>query len=116
MPMTGSCQCGALAYTLDEEAPTRAMACNCSICRRKAYLLHFSTPEKFAFQGDRTAISDYLFNSHRIRHQFCATCGCAPFGEGTAPDGKQVVTINLRCADGIDLDALTVQHFDGANL
>ena len=115
MPIRGSCHCGKIAYTLDEEAPTGAMACNGSICRRKGYLLHFSTPDKFTLAGSRDDIQVYTFKSHTVRHQFCKTCGCAPFGEGEGPQGPAVV-INLRCADDIDIDALTVTHFDGARL
>lgn len=103
MPVTGSCHCG-------------AMACNCSICRRKGYLLHFSSAEKFTLHSDEAATTTYQFNQHNIRHRFCATCGCAPFGSGVGPDGKTMVAINLRCADGIDVDALQIQHFDGASL
>lgn len=51
MPICGSCHCGKIAYTLDEEPPTQAIECNCSICRRKAYLHHFSTPDKFTLHG-----------------------------------------------------------------
>lgn len=115
MPVTGSCHCGAIAYTLDEDAPSGAMACNCSICRRRGYLLHFTTPDKFTLHTGRDAIEPYSFNTHNIRHNFCKTCGCAPFGEGTGPDGKAAMMINLRCADGIDPDKLAIHHFDGAS-
>ncbi|MBX3565493.1 MAG: GFA family protein [Sphingomonas sp.] len=115
MPVTGSCHCGAIKYTLAEDPPQGAMACNCSICRRKGYLLHFTTPDKFILHTSRGEITTYTFKSHNIRHQFCKTCGCAPFGEGTGPGGQAVTVINLRCADGVDLDALKVQHVDGAS-
>ncbi len=114
MPFTGSCHCGKLAYTVDEDAPAKAMACNCSICRRKGALHHFTTPDKFAFEGSESDIAEYLFNKHNIHHQFCKACGCAPFAHGTAPDGKAMVEINLRCAD-IDLSALDITEFDGAS-
>lgn len=114
MSITGSCHCGRIRYTLNED-PAGAMACNCSICRRKGYLLAFSTPDRFALEGSRDDIAVYTFGSHNIRHQFCKTCGCAPFGEGTGPGGEAMVAVNLRCAD-IDLDAIKVEAFDGANL
>lgn len=116
MTVKGSCHCGAIAYTLDEPAPTQAMACNCSICRRKGYLLHFSSPEKLSIEAGPEAVAVYTFNSHNIRHQFCKICGCAPLGDGTGPDGTTMAVVNLRCADGIDLDALEIQHYDGASL
>ncbi|MEO6359581.1 MAG: GFA family protein [Sphingomicrobium sp.] len=115
MPIRGSCHCGKIAFTLDEDMPTGAMTCNCSICRRKGYLLHFSTPDKFTLEGSREDIQVYTFASHKIRHQFCKTCGCAPFGEGEGPKGPAAV-INLRCVEDADLAAIKVTEFDGASL
>jgi hypothetical protein len=115
MTFRGSCHCGRLAYSVDEDPPARAMACNCSICRRKGSLHHFTTPDKFHREGSADDIQVYTFNQHVIRHQFCKTCGCAPFAEGMGPDGP-MVEINLRCAEGIDLDSLEISRFDGASL
>ena len=116
MTFRGSCHCGKIAYTVDEDPPAMAMECNCSICRRKGSLHHFTTPDKFRLEGSRDDIQVYTFNRHVIRHQFCTTCGCAPFAEGTGPGGQPMVEINLRCAEGIDLDSLEITKFDGASL
>ncbi|SMF64355.1 GFA family protein [Allosphingosinicella indica] len=115
MAFRGSCHCGKIAYRVDEDAPAKAMACNCSICRRQGNLHHFTTPEKFHLETPRDAITTYLFNKKAIEHHFCSACGCAPFAEGTGPDGKMMVEINLRCAEDIDLDALEITTFDGAH-
>ena len=115
MPFTGSCHCGKISYTVQEDAPTEALECNCSICRRKGYLHHFTTPDKFTFHGSREDIQVYTFKSHSIRHQFCKTCGAAPFAEGTGPGGQAMVETNLRCVDGLDLSKLTVTSYDGAS-
>src|SRR3546814_15166254 len=56
----------------------------------------------------RSDITVYTFNKHNIRHQFCKTCGCAPFAEGNGPDGTPMVEINLGCAEGIDPNALEI--------
>ena len=114
MAIRGSCHCGKVAYRLDED-PTDAMECNCSICRRKAYVLAFAAPDRFTLETPREAITAYTFGSHNIRHQFCSTCGCAPFGEGQGPDGP-MVAINLRCADDFDLTSVKITSFDGASL
>ena len=92
------------------------MRCNCSICRRKGYLLAFSTPDRFTLAASRDDIAVYTFGRHVIRHQFCETCGCAPFGEATAPDGSAMVAINPRCAKSVDLSTVKTTDFDGTNL
>jgi len=115
MSFKGSCHCGRLAYSVDEDLPTEALSCNCSICRRTGALHHFTTRDRFHFEGSAEDVKVYTFNTGNIRHQFCGTCGCAPFAEGTGPDGQAMVEINLRCAEGIDLEALKVTEYDGAS-
>jgi hypothetical protein len=114
MPFQGSCHCGMVAYTVDEDAPTKAMQCNCSICRRRAALHHFTTPDKFTLETSRDDLTSYRWNKDNINFNFCKHCGCAPFAEGQGPNGP-MVEINLRCAEDIDLDALEITHFDGAH-
>jgi len=115
MTINGSCHCGAVAYTIDADSPTEAMECNCSICRRKGYLHLFTDASGFTLVTPRDALAAYTFGKHVIRHQFCTTCGCAPFSEGEGPDGKPMMSVNLRCTD-VDLSALTIKPFDGASL
>jgi hypothetical protein len=114
MPIRGSCHCGRIAYRLDAE-PTEAFECNCSICRRKGSVLAAVAPEQFHLETPHEAITVYTFGNHVIRHQFCKTCGCAPFAEGAGPDGQAMVVINLRCAEGLDLAKLKTTQFDGAS-
>ena len=64
----------------------------------------------------RDEIAVYTFGRHVIRHQFCKACGCAPFAEGTGPDGETMVAINLRCAKNLDLSTIRITPFDGASL
>jgi hypothetical protein len=115
MTFRGSCHCGRIKYVVDEDPPTEAMECNCSICRKKGYLHHFTTPDKFSLEGSRDDLTVYEFNKHVIRHQFCRTCGAAPFAEGTGPGGQPMTEINLRCADDLDLSRLKIVPFDGAS-
>ena len=114
MAFTGSCHCGAFSYTVEGDVPTEALACNCSICRRKGTLLHFTAASNLTLSGSRDGLTGYRFNKKAIDHLFCDTCGCTLFGEGAMPDGTKTVAINLRCAD-LDLDALEIHHFDGAS-
>ncbi len=41
MSYTGTCHCGAVSFTVNADAPTSAVSCNCSHCRRKGFLLTF---------------------------------------------------------------------------
>jgi hypothetical protein len=115
MAVRGSCHCGRIAWHADAD-PQEAIECNCSICRKRGSVLAAIAPEQFHLETPREEIAVYTFNRHVIRHQFCKTCGCAPFAEGTGPGGKAIVALNLRCADDFDLGALKIMPFDGASL
>lgn len=109
----GSCHCGKVAFDVEGEIDG-AMSCNCSICRRRGSLLWFVARDKLRLRTPEAAVSTYTFNKHVIKHRFCATCGIHPYGEGVDPKGNAMAAVNLRCIDGIDLDAIPVQHYDGA--
>ncbi|HKZ74938.1 MAG TPA: GFA family protein [Steroidobacteraceae bacterium] len=115
MTHKGSCHCGRIAFEVDGEL-SRAIECNCSHCSRKGYLLWFVPREQFRLGTSESNLSTYTFNKHRIRHHFCATCGCAPFGEGAGPSGARMAAVNVRCLEGIDLASIERQPFDGRSL
>ena len=115
MNHTGSCHCGRIAFEVEGDL-TGAMSCNCSICRRKGALMWFVPREALTLRTPESALATYTFNRHAIRHHFCPTCGIHPFGEGTKPDGSRMAAINIRCLDGVDIEALPVTRFDGASL
>lgn len=113
---SGSCHCGAVAYEVELDLERPVISCNCSICRRTGALLAFASEEAFTLQKGEDAVQDYQFNKHVIHHLFCKTCGVRAFGRGVAPDGAKMVAINVRCLEGVDLDALKIQKFDGASM
>lgn len=59
-------------------------------------------------------LETYTFNTHKLHHRFCRTCGVQPFAEGTSPDGADTRAVNLRCVPGIDLDGLKINKVNGA--
>ncbi len=116
MAFQGSCHCGAVKFSVDAEMPKQAMSCNCSICRRKAMLMAFFPVAQFTLVQGEDAVETYAFNQHRLGHRFCKTCGIHAFAGGIGPDGNEMRAVNLRCVPEADLDALTIQKFDGASL
>jgi hypothetical protein len=112
MKYKGSCHCGNVAYEVEGEIKG-AVACNCSICSRKASLLWFVPYEQFTLLTLEDAAGSYTFNKHNIKHRFCKTCGIHPYAEGSDPKGNRMAAINIRCLEDIDLAAIPVQHYDG---
>ncbi|MFZ1891915.1 MAG: GFA family protein [Formosimonas sp.] len=109
----GSCHCGTIKYSFNADI-TQVVECNCSLCRRRGFLWHFTLPDQVALTLPEGAYTTYLFNKHTVKHYFCNTCGCAPFSAGKAPSGADAVAINLRCLDeALDLSDIKRIAFDG---
>lgn len=116
MHYTGSCHCGKVKYEAELE-PGPAIECNCSICSRKGYLLWFTPRNKLQIVSGEDHLSTYTFGPHIIKHQFCSNCGCAVFGIGKTPGtDSEMAAINVRCLQGVDLDAVERKPFDGRSL
>src|SRR5262245_11015737 len=102
MKYKGSCHCGAIAYEVDADIK-EVMECNCSICRRRGYLLAFVPREKLTLKTPEKNMATYTFDKHVIKHRFCPVCGSGVFGEANDPKGKATAAINVRCLDDVDL-------------
>jgi hypothetical protein len=96
---------------------SEVIACNCSRCERLGSLLAFAPATQFKLLSGDTALTKFKFNKQVIEHQFCSTCGIQSFAIGTHPKtGAKLAAINVRCVDGVDVDALKVKKVDGRSL
>lgn len=111
MSYQGSCHCGQVRFEVQGQFDT-AVECNCSHCSRKGYLLWFVPRADFTLESPPDSLGTYTFNKHVIRHHFCPTCGCAPFGFG-ASNGVEMAAINVRCLEGVDLASVKRKFVDG---
>lgn len=112
MKYNGSCHCGRIGFEVEGELEG-ALSCNCSICGRRGSLLWFLPREKLNLLTPEKDVSTYTFNKRVIQHRYCKTCGIHTYGEGTDPSGQQIAAVNIRCLEGIDLNSVPVQTFDG---
>lgn len=97
-------------------APTKAYACNCSICSRVGWLLAFQPATSFRIVQGADMLTDYQFGKQHLHHTFCRACGVRGFSNGKGTDGVESVAINLRCIVGLDATTLPIETFDGASL
>jgi hypothetical protein len=111
----GSCQCQAVAFeaTLDLD---HTVTCNCSRCQRLGSVLSFTPAAKFTLRQGAEALTEYLFNKMKVRHQFCKICGIEPFAFGEMPDGAPTVAVNVNCVEGVEPRALKSTHYDGRKI
>jgi hypothetical protein len=111
----GGCHCGKVRFEVETDFG-QILSCNCSHCAKRGLLLTFVGANKFKLLSGEPELSDYQFYKKQIHHLFCRSCGVESFARGTAPDGKAMVAINVRCLDGIDIGALKTTPFDGQSL
>lgn len=111
----GGCHCGRVRYEVSADL-ARVVTCNCSICSKKGLLLAFAPLKDFRLISGESELADYQFNKRVIHHHFCRNCGVESFGYGTRPDGQEMVAINVRCLDEVDIATLSLTPFDGRSL
>ncbi len=121
---TGSCHCGRVRFEV-EALIDHVRSCDCSICRKRG-ALNFRVPK--AALHLLTAWEDlvlYQWGSRTARDYFCPSCGILPFrrpGDPTEQELREGVApfdgwaINVRCLDGIDLEALPVRRIFGSRI
>ncbi len=111
----GGCHCGRVRYEVDADL-SKVMTCNCSICGKTGTIMNFVPESAFRLLSGENDLTDYQFNKNVVHHLFCKTCGIRSFGRGTAPDGRRMVALNVRCLDDVDVTAMTPAMFDGKSL
>jgi hypothetical protein len=112
---SGGCHCGQVRFdvTADLSSVTQ---CNCSICQKRGALWTFVPSEHFALRAGAEDLRYYQFGKRTIHHLFCPQCGVGSFSRGQAPGGAEMVAVNVRCLDDVDIATLNITLFDGRSL
>jgi hypothetical protein len=107
-----SCHCGAFRFEVD--APLEDLGeCNCSTCGRHGFL-HWKVPEKSVrLLTWKRPLTVYKWRDVSGGHEFCPVCGTALLRSGYPND---MVSVNARCIEGIDVFTLEIGRFDGRRL
>ena len=107
---TGGCHCGRVRFEVSGQIG-RVLDCNCSVCRKKGFLHWIVEPEQFRLLSAPDALSLYEFHTKTAKHYFCSTCGISSYYiPRSHPD---MIDVNLRCVDGVNLEELEVECFNG---
>ena len=112
MVYEGGCHCGAVRFQVLVDSYV-VYDCNCSICRKKAFL-HLIVPrENFTLCQGKDVLTSYTFNTKVAQHTFCSICGIHSFYYPRShPD---MIDVNIRCLDRDLIDKFTIRPFDGQN-
>jgi hypothetical protein len=113
---TGGCHCGEVRFEVTADI-SNVVSCNCSICQKRGVLWSFVPADNFALRAGAEDLKDYQFGKKTIHHLFCAQCGVAAFSRGKSPKGGgEMIALNVRCLDDVDIASLKITQFDGRSL
>ena len=115
--LRGSCHCGAVRFEVEGPLDP-GLSCNCSMCGRAGTLLVFVPAERFRQLTGDEVLRDYQFGKEHIHHRFCSVCGIKPFADGLDESGARIIAVNLRCVEGLDVQAALegANFYDGASM
>lgn len=106
----GGCHCGQVRFRVRGDLD-QVSECNCSVCTMKGILHLVVSREQFELLRGEDAISTYAFGTGVAKHTFCRHCGIHSFyTPRSRPDG---ISVNVRCLEGVDVDAVRPRPFDG---
>jgi hypothetical protein len=109
----GSCHCGKVRFEVDLELD-HVRVCDCSLCAKRGALNHRVEPSQLRIETALEELTLYQWHTRTARDYFCPVCGILPFRRPrTAP---HLWTVNVRCLDGVDLDAIEVKNLRGSLL
>ncbi|CAG8959554.1 hypothetical protein HYFRA_00001455 [Hymenoscyphus fraxineus] len=118
----GSCHCGAVTYTVVLPQPIehiKVMNCNCKLCTKNGYLNVYPKRKDVKIEGKEN-LTSYVFSKTSCAHLFCKTCGSSLMASPRASDegGEEPedIAVNVRGFDGIDLEKLQYQKYDGMSV
>ena len=108
----GGCHCAAVQFQVClDVSVAESIDCNCSICSKKGFLHLIVETQDFRLVKGMEMLKSYRFNTMIAEHRFCSVCGIHPFYTPRSHPDK--VDVNLRCVEGIDIEKIPVQRFDG---
>ncbi len=102
-----------MRYELGIDLAKSVIECNCSHCQIQGALLSFVPNESMKVLKGEATLTEYRFNTEKIQHLFCKTCGVESFGKGSNAEGQATYAINVRTIDNIDLSTLERMPYDG---
>jgi len=110
----GNCHCGAVTYAVKTKPleEQKVLCCNCSLCSRNGDLWIYPPKSAVVVEGGQN-LTDYAFLSKDSLHSFCKVCGVSVLVRVTDPK-EDLMPINVRNIDKIDLSSLTLNKYDGA--
>ena len=96
-----TCHCGGVEaeVKLQETGFEKLMRCNCSLCKRRGYIMTPINPENFKFIKGQDLLTLYQYHTKVAEHYFCSNCGI--YTHHKMRSNPNMYGINVACLEGV---------------
>ena len=96
-----TCHCGGIEaeVNIPENGFEKIMRCNCSICKKKGYIIGVLGPDDFKLNKGEDLLTLYQFKTKTAQHYFCKVCGIHTHNRPRS--NPKIYGINIACVEGI---------------
>ena len=97
-----TCHCGGVEaeVKIPENGFQKLMRCNCSICKRKGYVIGVIGSDDFKLIKVENLLTLYQFYTKTAKHYFCKVCGINTHNRPRS--NPKIYGINVACVEGIN--------------
>ena len=97
------CHCGNVEaeVNIPENGIEKIMRCNCSICKKKGYVIGVLGENDFKLVKGEDSLKLYQFYTNTAKHYFCTNCGIHTHNRPRI--NPKIYGINVACIDDIDV-------------
>ena len=111
-----TCHCGGveIQVKLPEEGFEKLVRCNCSLCKRRGYIMTPVDPGNFKLIKGKELLTLYQYHTKVAEHYFCSNCGI--YTHHKMRSNPNMYGINVACLEGVkpfELENVVVN--DGEN-
>ena len=111
-----TCHCGGVEIDvkLPESGFEKLIRCNCSLCKRKGYIMTMVGPDDVKIVKGQEIFKLYQYHTKTAKHYFCSNCGIHTH---TNPRiNPKIYSVNVACIEGVKpFEFKNVVVNDGAN-
>ena len=111
-----TCHCGdvEIEIKLPEKGFEKLIRCNCSLCKRKGYIISFVGQDDLKIVKGQKHLKLYQFHTNTAKHYFCSNCGIHTHANPRS--NPKIYGINIACIEGVKpFELKNVEVNDGKN-
>ena len=97
-----TCHCGGVEaeVKLSEKGFEKLLRCNCSLCKRRGYIMTPVRPENFKLVKGQDLLTLYQYHTKVAKHYFCSKCGI--YTHSNPRSNPKIYGINIGCIEGVN--------------